>query len=535
MLRNMLCKRIGFTLLTLAVIGMTSGAWAQQLPAPNWGAGFPRVMGEKVLLMWLAVPGAESYKIYRNGEVIGTPSSTNFIDQEPQGGENRYVISAIAGGVEGAKSEEKKVTIRILKEIVVQPPNGLASRLTDEAIAVVWNRPRGTILAYNVYRSSESGKGYEPVASIQDNNYLDQNVEVGKTYYYTITALDANFIETPKSKELAVTFTEKAEVATLVELKTYDISIKPTVLEKRLDFLGSNKLLGAVDSAISYKEEKVYIVDQTAGNIKVFDLKGNYLFQFGKKGVTDSDFRLPYGIGIGPDGNLYVADCKQVFVFTPEGKQVKRFSLEPTKSKEIKEAIEASKEFKMKGKIDPCPTDVVFDKKGNMLVVDNSLARIVVYDANGKYKTEFGKYGYGEGELKHPSYIAVNSLGEIGVVDGMNRRAQIFSEDYEFIRVFGKAKTFVGSFLGLGGIAVTKNDNFVIADPPMATIQVFDRATGEYLYHFGNEKGELEPETKQRALWDVANPAGISIDLKNNNLWICMPRTASGMIRHISD
>ncbi len=49
MLRNLLCRKIGFTLLALAVIGMTSGAWAEQLPAPTWGAGFPRLMGEKVL------------------------------------------------------------------------------------------------------------------------------------------------------------------------------------------------------------------------------------------------------------------------------------------------------------------------------------------------------------------------------------------------------------------------------------------------------------------------------------------------------
>ena len=535
MLRNVLCKKTGFSLLVLAVIGMAGGAWAQQLPAPNWGAGFPRVMGEKVLLMWLAVPGAESYKIYRNGKVIGTPAATNYIDQDVQGGANIYVISAVAGGVEGARSADKTVTIKMVEEIVAQPPTGLAARITDEAIAVVWNRPKGTILAFNVYRSDQPGAGSQMVASVQDNKYLDQAVEVDKTYYYTVTALDGNFIETGKSEELAVTFAKKVKAVALEKLKTYDINIKPTILEKELDLLGSQKLFGAVDTVVSYEEEKVYVVDQTAGNIKVFDLKGNYLFQFGKKGAEEGDFRLPYGIGIGPDGNLYVADCMQVFIFTPKGDLVKRFSLEPPKSKEIQEAIAATRDYKKQGKMNPCPTDVAFDKKGNMLVVDNAIARVVVMDAKGNYKSEFGKYGYGDGELKHPSHIVVNSLGEICVLDGMNRRAQIFSEDYEFIRVIGKAKTFVGSFLGVGGIAVTKDDNFAIADPPMATVQVFDHETGEYLYHFGNETGELEPESKQRALWKVSNPAGISIDLKNNNLWIGMPRIGSAMIRHIPD
>jgi hypothetical protein len=117
----------------------------------------------------------------------------------------------------------------------------------------------------------------------------------------------------------------------------------------------------------------------------------------------------------------------------------------------------------------------------------------------------------------------------------MNRRAQIFSEDYEFLHIIGMAKTFIGSFLGLGGIAVTKDDNFAVADPPMATIQVFDRETGTYLYHYGNENAEIEPDSKQRALWNVPNPAGISFDTKNNNLWICLPRTGAAMIRHIAD
>ena len=80
-----------------------------------------------------------------------------------------------------------------------------------------------------------------------------------------------------------------------------------------------------------------------------------------------------------------------------------------------------------------------------------------------------------------------------------------------------------------------KEGNFVIADPPMATIQVFDKDTGEYLYHYGNEKAEVEAESKQRALWDVSNPAGISIDKENNNLWICMPRTGSAMVRQMMD
>ncbi|MBI5117531.1 hypothetical protein HZA56_13730 [Candidatus Poribacteria bacterium] len=527
-------RRVTSVLLGLALITLATNVWAE-LPAPTWGAGFPRLLGDKVLLMWSAVPGAESYKVYRNGQVLASSAATNSIDPKPAAGDNRYTVVAIAGGAEGAKSEEKLIQIKTVEEIIVAPPTGVISRPIEDGLAIVWDRPKGTVLAFNVYRSLESGKGYEMIGSVQDTTYIDQNVKEGKKYYYTIAALDGAFKETEKSKEISAVYTKMQEetVAAGPAAKEYKIVIKATKLANTLDLLGSEKLLGAVDTAIS-DAGKVYVVDQVAGNIKVFDLEGNYLSQFGRKGPEENDFRLAYGVGISPDGKVYVADCNKVFVYSPDGSQISSFGLEPPKVKEILEAASKSKEGQS-GALKPYPVDVAFDSKGNMLVVDNAFARVVVLDRNHKYVTEFGKYGHGDGELKHPSYIAVNSRGEIGIVDGMNRRVQVFTADYKFKYGIGAAKSFVGSFLGLGGITVTKEGNFVVADPPLESVQVFDRETGAYLYHFGNEKAEVEPDSKQRALWDVSNPAGVSIDLKNNNLWICMPKASSAVIRHIAD
>jgi cytochrome c-type biogenesis protein CcsB len=103
-------------LLVAALVAVTGAAVAEQLSAPEWADDFPRLTGRTVRLKWQAVAGAQTYTIYRNGEVAGTSPTTSYSDAGAQVGENRYAIAAVTDEVEGARSPEKSITLKPMQK-----------------------------------------------------------------------------------------------------------------------------------------------------------------------------------------------------------------------------------------------------------------------------------------------------------------------------------------------------------------------------------------------------------------------------------
>lgn len=81
---------------------------------------------------------------------------------------------------------------------------------------------------------------------------------------------------------------------------------------------GLGSLSAPVHICIS-KNDKIYVSDQDAGSIFVFDYYGNYLFEIGRD-ILES----PNGIYIDENENLYVTDIglDQVFIFGPGGHKI---------------------------------------------------------------------------------------------------------------------------------------------------------------------------------------------------------------------
>ena len=53
---------------------------------------------------------------------------------------------------------------------------------------------------------------------------------------------------------------------------------------------------------------EVYLTDPEGGRLLVFDGSGNLVESFGSTGREPGQFRKPIGVGVGPDGDVYVAD-----------------------------------------------------------------------------------------------------------------------------------------------------------------------------------------------------------------------------------
>ncbi len=86
-----------------------------------------------------------------------------------------------------------------------------------EAILLDWEPPETIgIVSYSIYRSTESGRGYQVVGDTTDLRYVDRGLVAQTTYYYVVTAWDDVGVESTYSDEASAV--ARHPVAALVHL-----------------------------------------------------------------------------------------------------------------------------------------------------------------------------------------------------------------------------------------------------------------------------------------------------------------------------
>ncbi len=84
------------------------------------------------------------------------------------------------------------------------------------------------------------------------------------------------------------------------------------------------------------------------------------------------------------------------------------------------------------------PTDVAFASNGDFYVTDGyGNPRVVKYSQDGKYRMQFGKRGDGPGEFQLPHNIAVDAQGRVFVTDRDNARVEVFDADGKYLTEWG--------------------------------------------------------------------------------------------------
>jgi uncharacterized protein (TIGR03663 family) len=193
----------------------------------------------------------------------------------------------------------------------------------------------------------------------------------------------------------------------------------------------------------------VYVADSGNHRIQVFDAAGNFLRQWGSScelyveglpgcvdpdgagplQVGDGQLREPWGIALGPDGNVYVADTwnHRIQVFDREGAFVDQWGVFATTGGE---AIGSPAGFWG-------PRAVALDAAGNVYVTDTGNKRIQVFDAQGSFLAQYGGGGVVEGRFDEPVGLAITPRadgapgGTLYVADTWNRRIQKLEVDFD--------------------------------------------------------------------------------------------------------
>ena len=89
------------------------------------------------------------------------------------------------------------------------------------------------------------------------------------------------------------------------------------------------------------------------------------------------------------------------------------------------------------------PTDVGWDKAGNIYIADGigTTNRVAKFDKDGKFLTQWGSTGVGQGQFTGVKSIAVSAAGDVYVADAGNKRIQVFDGDGKFKSEFGNVGT----------------------------------------------------------------------------------------------
>jgi len=317
------------------------------------------------------------------------------------------------------------------------------------------------------------------------------------------------------------------------------------------------KISGPKGIAIT-REGNIVVSDTGNNRIIVFTPEGQHIKTFGSKGTENSQFNTPMGVAVGPDGSIYVIDNQnhriqkfdslythvQTLGGIKPGKGATDFYL-PT-------GIAVSKET---GKIFVAdsgnvrvtvfggglnyitsldgvpyssynvvfaPEYFVFDKHGNMFIVEELNNRVVKLNRAKVYEGQVGTGmpGFGDNEFFNPRGAGIGPDGKIYVADTGNHRIQIFSPSFDYLATIGGVKGNGNNELSSPRhVAAGTDGRIYIADIGNNRIQVFD-SNYEYLATIGS-KGELSGQFDQPGNIVLVEDRWLhAMDRRNNRIQI---------------
>jgi sugar lactone lactonase YvrE len=166
---------------------------------------------------------------------------------------------------------------------------------------------------------------------------------------------------------------------------------------------------------------------------------------------------------------------EQIFKFSNDGKRLVLRLLDP-RPRESEEVVRANPN---PGPLDfGQPATMAFLPNGDFLLADGyQNGRIVRYDAQGEFVSEFGSVGSGPGQFDLVHGVAVDREHRVYVSDRDNNRIQVFSEDGQFIEEWPDV-------LGPTGIYIDERDNVWVLSTTLNQILEFN-LNGELQYQFG--------------------------------------------------
>ena len=434
------------------------------------------------------------------------------------------------------------------------PPRNIAIKGGDTEVVLSWMDVPGAV-SYNLYFhtspgvTAQTGTRIEGVTSPYTHAGLTNDV----TYYYALTAVYDNDVESALSEELQAIpvliditapqnpymvinhgafMTNSPEVVLTISANDVDTGVGAYYVSENpmtptsgvpgwVDIIPALKFGATVPFILSPGDgpKTVYVWFKDVGNNVSVPASGSILVntsgylsvaRWGKPGrgaslLHGGEFMAPmYGLAVDRQGCLYVIDNGN--------NRVQKYENNGT-------FIILWGNF---GSSNGCfhnPTGVAVDGRGDVYVVDTNNHRVQKFDGRlGGYKMKFGGRGNGEGQFSSPWGIAADPVrGYVYVVDSANFRVQKFDDNGEFIMSWGSFGNNDGQFYFPRGVAVDPQDGAVyVVDMGNHRIQKFDTSTNvlpQLLTKWGGGLGPGHASSPQaQEAGQLRSPWGVAID-----------------------
>lgn len=270
--------------------------------------------------------------------------------------------------------------------------------------------------------------------------------------------------------------------------------------------IGPGQLFAPVDITAD-DDGNLYVIDRSTRRLQKFDADGNYVAGVDVRASEDGALpeSEPWGLGIGPDNQVIVADTF--------GWRVRVYDSELNPTGVIFGNPPAGGEpgdFDLFG-----PRDAIVDNDGNIWVTDTGHDRIQVYSTDGEFVRTVGGSGSGEGQFDEPVGLARDDEGTIFVADMLNQRVQYFDPGGEFAGEFA-----VDGWGGQGVedkpyLAALSDGRVALSLPSQGEVRVYARD--------GTLEGTLSAQSDP-----IVQPYGI-VESADGRIWVV--EGGSGRVR----
>lgn len=326
------------------------------------------------------------------------------------------------------------------------------------------------------------------------------------------------------------------DIADIVwDLNVVPISVEASDQSPTFDYVDSDRTASAVYSEV-YRDLPLvaprsvaagpngrrYILDTGNNRVVALNSDGSFLLDFGGTcflsdgedgGCIDPDtvgplelgdgqFREPWGIAVGADGAIFIADTwnGRIQVFDGEGNFLRKWGIFNIISEENRDP------FSLFG-----PRGLAVRPSGNVLVADTGNKRILEYTPAGEFVRQVGGGGILLGRFEEPVDVAVHPLtGNVLVSDVWNRRIQVLSAELEPLAEW-PMPTWESKDIWDKPYLIAATDGTVYAtDPQFAQIFELSR-DGQVRASFGKFGSDLN---------HFGKPTGLAIDPLSGELLV---------------